>query len=494
MPALDLTLDAHSAPDDAAVAASFRDPGGFVFERDGLLLRQVNPCFAEHYDLLMHSGLYDELTAAGLLIEHEEADEPAWRFSEAHRVLRPRRVPLITYPYEWCFSQFQDAALATLDIQRRALARGLWLKDASAYNIQWLAGRPVLIDTLSLERYDEGRPWIAYGQFCRHFLAPLALMHHVDARLGQLSRVHLDGVPLDLASRLLPRWTKLTTGLGLHLHAHARSQRKHSHVSQSRLSSRENGLSPGIGNHQAARRFSRRALDLLLHGLEHTVRNLRPPRDKTPWSDYYTALHNYSDEALLAKERLVAGFVATVRPRNVWDLGANDGRFSRLAAAHGTEVAAWDLDFACVERNYVQARGNGQGNVLPLLLDLINPSPACGWAHHERMSLAQRGPVDLVLALGLIHHLAIGNNLPLARVAEFLARLGRSLVIEFVPKTDSQVRRLLASRADVFPAYQREAFEAAFRAWFRIVAAEPIPGTESATAAGRTIYLMETFR
>jgi hypothetical protein len=147
-------------------------------------------------------------------------------------------------------------------------------------------------------------------------------------------------------------------------------------------------------------------------------------------------------------------------------------------------VIAFDIDPAAVERNYRQVRSTGESGILPLLLDFANPSPAQGWAHSERLSLEQRGPADALLALALIHHLAIGRNLPLDRVAAFLSRLGRALVIEFVPKSDEQVQRLLRNRADIFPGYTVEGFEAAFRRHFRIESVQPI------AESGRTVYLM----
>jgi len=201
--------------------ASFRDPAGVVFRRDGVVLRQVNECYRADYDRLVGSGLYDALVARGLLIPHEEV-EAAPLDHAAYRILRPEPVPFISYPFEWCFSQLKHAALATLDIQETALASGMSLKDASAYNIQFRGCQPVLIDTLSFERYRDRQPWVAYRQFCRHFLAPLALMSAVDVRLGQLAQVHLDGVPLDLASRLLPARTRLRFSLASHTPARRR--------------------------------------------------------------------------------------------------------------------------------------------------------------------------------------------------------------------------------------------------------------------------------
>ena len=186
------------------VAGSFRDPAGFVFTRDGVLYRQVNESFRSNFEALSTSGLYDALTERGLLIRHEEVDEAPADPSVAAVVIRPERVPFISYPYEWCPGQLRAGAIATLEAQKVALEHGMTLRDASAYNIQFVGGRPVLIDTLSFEPAVEGRPWVAYRQFCQHFLAPLALTSQVDVRLNQLSRVHIDGIPLDLAAALLP--------------------------------------------------------------------------------------------------------------------------------------------------------------------------------------------------------------------------------------------------------------------------------------------------
>jgi hypothetical protein len=218
-----------------AIGASFRDPAGFVFEKDGRLFRQINRGFADEFDAFVSSGLYRYLVDEGLLIPHVEhaigtVSSPAPAL--AHRMIEPERVGFVSYPYEWCFSQLKDAALATLSIQSKALERGFSLRDASAFNIQFHRGRPLLIDTLSFERYREGEPWVAYRQFCQHFLAPLALAAHVDARLSLLARQFIDGIPLELAAAMLPFRTRLSPSLFIHLHLHARSQRRFASVTR----------------------------------------------------------------------------------------------------------------------------------------------------------------------------------------------------------------------------------------------------------------------
>ena len=216
-----------TGPTDTRHPGSFRDPAGFIFERDGVVHRQINEPYADTYASLMDSGLYQNLVDAGLLIPHVElADDAPPAAKDAHRVIRPEPLGFNSQPFEWSFTQLRDSALATLDIQRRAMRFGLSLKDASAYNIQLHNTRPVLIDTLSFEIHDQDYPWVGYRQFCQHFLAPLALMAHVDVRLGRMMESHIDGIPIDLASRLLPFRTMMRFGLAVHIHFHAKSQRR----------------------------------------------------------------------------------------------------------------------------------------------------------------------------------------------------------------------------------------------------------------------------
>ena len=454
---------------EETVPGSFRDPSGFLFWRNGELYRQVNEIYREHYDLLISSGLCRELQEEGLLIAHEECGPGMARTPGAYKVIRPALVPFISYPYEWCFSQLKDAALLTLAIQKKALEHGMSLKDASAYNVQFVNGRPLLIDTLSFEKYPEGRPWVAYRQFCQHFLAPLALMAHRDVRLNQLSRLHLDGVPLDLASALLPARTRLKFSLLSHVHLHARSQKRYADK-------------PVQGRHRPMGRF---ALQALLNSLETAVKKLRWQPRGSEWAEYYDHT-NYSDQALEFKGRLVTDFLQQLSPRHVCDIGANTGFFSRLASRLGIPTVALDIDAAAVEKNYLQCRRGIEKFLLPLVGDITNPNPGIGWENRERMPLLQRVPVDTVLALALVHHLAIANNLPLAKIADFFSRICRSLVIEFIPKDDSQVRLLLATREDIFPDYHAAGFEKEFQRYFAIERREAIAQSE------RILYLMSS--
>lgn len=452
-------------------SGSFRDPSGFIFHYKGELYRQVNTIYKGDYELLSRSGLYQELIDNNLLIKHVEVSKTykGPKTKDCFRIIKPELVDFVSYPYEWSFSMLKDAALLTLKIQKLALARDLSLKDANAYNIQFHKGMPILIDTLSFEKYNPGEPWMAYKQFCQHFLAPLSLMAYGDVRMGLALREYIDGIPLDLATRLLPRKTKLKLGLFLHVHTHAKAQTKHQ----------------SSGETAKSQKISKQALLGIINSLERSVKNLSWEPKNTQWGEYYS-FTNYQKQAFKRKNEMVEKYVKSVRPKTVWDLGANTGVFSKIAARTAKSVVAFDIDPAAVEKNYQDIKKKETTNLLPLVQDLTNPSPGLGWAGSERDSLATRGPVDLVMALALIHHLRIGNNVPLDMIAKFFASLGDSLVIEFVPKADSQVQKLLASREDIFADYDQAGFEKAFNNYYRIVRHEPIKGTK------RTLYLMRT--
>ena len=433
---------------------SYRDPSGFVFRRDGVLYRQVNQTFADDWSAFESSGLHAALLSKALLIADEPAALDVAAEPGAVAVIRPKEIGFISYPFEWSFSQLKDAALLTLQAQALAAEHGMTLRDASAYNVQFQRGRPILIDTLSFERARPDEPWKPYRQFCEHFLAPLALMAHRDGRLGLLLRDFIDGVPLDLASELLPRGTRWSPGLAAHVHLHARAQRQHADGGRE--------AAPKSVTMSQTRRLA------LLDHLRRTVEGLRLPARGTEWADYADQT-SYSAAATASKETIVRDMLIAAGGKVAWDVGANTGRYSAIAVGAGYDVIALDIDWAAVERHYLALREAGEQRIMPLLADLADPSPAIGWANRERASLLERATADVVVALALVHHLAIGRNVPLGMVSELLARLGRSLIVEFVPKLDPMVQRLLATREDIFPDYSLEGFRAAFMRHFRVI-------------------------
>ncbi len=452
---------------------SFRDPAGHVFKRDGTLFRQVNSVYKAHYERLMSSGLYDRLASDGLLIPHAETDDVEADSDKSFKVLRPKQVPFISYPYEWSFSQLHDAALLTLRVQETALRFDMSLKDATAFNVQFLGGKPVLIDTLSFEIVRPGEPWPAYRQFCRHFLAPLALTSMVNAGLGRLARLHLDGIPLDLTARLLPLRARLRPSLLSHIFLHARFE-TWAEKRSSRIP-REKGGS-----------VSERARLGILDSLRSSVSGMQSTPIRTVWSEYYRN-SRYSAEAFHEKQRIVRKFLDQCpADKPVWDLGANIGLFSRMASQGNRLTLSLDSDPEAVDQNYRITKAERAGNVLPLLVDLLNPSPSIGWNGRERKSIFDRiRPDATVLALALIHHLAIGQNLDFQKLAKFFRRLGGHLIVEFVPKEDSQVRRMLRFRDDIFKDYHEDHFRREFEREFTILKKRSVGDT------GRLLYLMQ---
>jgi len=451
--------------------ASFRDPAGFVFRRNGILYRQVQPPAAPDWAAFQSSGLYARLVAGALLVEHADVSPSDAARPDAVAVIRPRELELISYPYEWCFTQLQEAALLTLDLQARSLDSGMRLRDASAYNVQFEAGRPIFIDSLSFEVAPETEPWPAYRQFCEHFLAPLALMAHRDARCGVMLRDFIDGVPLDLAAALLPWRTRLNVGMSAHVHLHARAQRR---------AAADAGPAKGAGR---APRISATGQRALLDSLRRTVAGLRV-QPGGHWADYASTT-SYSDAATASKGEIVRSMLVMARGRTVWDLGANTGVYSAVATRAGYRVVAFDQDASSVEAHWRHVRGERNPAILPLVLDLTNPSPSLGWGLRERRSFLERGEPDAMMALALIHHLAIGNNVPLERIADLFALIAPRAIVEFVPKEDPMTQRLLAARPDIFANYTIGGFRDAFGPRFRTVRESPISNSP------RTLFLLE---
>lgn len=458
---------------------SFRDPSGFVFSRDGILYRQVNNSYKDEYEFFIDSGLYNDLIESSLIVEHEVVDTAPFDDSISYLVIKPTELPFISYPYEWCFSQYQRAALTTLEIQKKALAYEMILKDSSAYNIQFKDNNPILIDTLSFERFREGSPWEGYLQYCKHFLAPLLLMAHRDVRMNALLRVFIDGIPLDITSSLLPVWTRFNFPTLAHIHLHAKAQKRYA----------SGGSDSDLNKINQPDKTSLRKEGILgiIESLERQIRKLKPNQKATSWEDY-GSFHNYSDHSYQQKLKLVDTFIQQADPKTVWDFGANTGDFSRLASRRGIASIAFDIDPNAVEQGYLKSVAGQDTNIQHYIIDLFNPSPDLGWNNQERNSLRARGPADLLLALALIHHLAIGNNLPFSMISEFFSVIADWLVIEFVPKTDSKVKILLSSRKDIFSEYTVEKFESSFAADFSIIEKRRIRDTD------RTLYLMKRNR
>ncbi|MBW6473578.1 MAG: hypothetical protein K0B14_10665 [Anaerolineaceae bacterium] len=451
--------------------SSFRDPSGFVFFQDGKIFRQINKFYQKDYEQLISSGLYERLEKKRKLISHTEVDLLSLEPNLLFKIIEPEPIKFISYPYEWSFSQLKDAALLTLNIQKEALLSGMTLKDASAFNIQFQNGHPILIDTLSFSKYIEGEAWIAYKQFCQHFLSPLALMGLKDIQLNELLKNHIDGIPLQLTSKLLPIRSWFNFGILSHIHLHAKVQKNITNEKTYKKESNQN--------------ISKTALIGIVENLENTINKIKWTPKGTDWISYYQKT-NYSDPAFEEKKKFIKGILLDLQPKTVIDLGANTGVFSR--ECHNLDdcfVVSSDIDPGAVELNYLEVKRSKEKNLLPLVIDLTNPSPSIGWSNHERLSFSQRAKADVIMVLALIHHLAISNNLPLSKILKYFSEMAKYLIIEFVPKEDSQVKRLLSNRDDIFDEYTLEGFIKAVDNYYMIIEKMKIPDTD------RIIFLLK---
>jgi SAM-dependent methyltransferase len=425
--------------------ASFRDPSGRVFYRDGQVFRGLSPVAAQDWRALAASKFFANAVKAGKITPTEEVEKT----DEWDAVLRHERIPFVSYPFEWSFAMLRDAALLHLDLLQAALAEGLTSKDGSAYNLQWRGASPVFIDVGSFEPARPGEPWAGYRQFCQTMLYPLMLQAHLGLDFQPWLRASVDGVEPAPMRRLFGGARRFKAGVLKHVHLHdaVQSRNARSSTGEVRAELRDAGFSEELV------KATVRAIDKLVRGLDW-----QPPASH--WTAYQQTC-SYSDADRAAKvefvERAIQG-----RSRLTLDLGANDGTYSRIAAKHSDYVVAVESDAAVVDKLYRDLRDEGERRVLPIVMDLADPSPGIGWRGRERASFEQRAGAgaDAVLARAVIHHLAIGRNVPLPEIVDWLAALGRRVVVEFVEPADPMAQRLLANKPEgLFPDYRRDVFE-----------------------------------
>lgn len=456
-------------PELEADPGSFRDPSGVVLYAGQRVLRALQEPAASAIGELFASGLLPSMIERGAVVgtrmlarDEERALYAA--LPEAALILEHERVPFISYPYEWPFEALRAAALRTLEVLSDALDRGYVLKDATPFNVQFAGATPRIIDVGSFERLEPGRPWAGYAQFCRTFLNPLLLQSLAGVPYQPWLRGSLEGIDPSQLGALLPLRQKLRPDVALHV------------VAQGWLDRRA-GSWRGAESKVAGRRMPEGALRRLAGQLEGAVRRRkRRSGNRSHWVEYEAQCH-YAPEATATKRAVVEGVLRERRPRVVWDLGCNTGQYSLLAARHARHVVAMDGDEQAVGVVYERAL-RAAPNVLPLVVDLANPSPDQGWAHQERRSLLSRGPADLALCLALMHHLVLGLGVPVGRFVDWLAASAREAVVEYVPPSDPQAQTLLRHRSGLVRLYDRAEFEHELARVFTVRAITPLPGCE----------------
>jgi hypothetical protein len=457
-----------------AEPGSFRDPLSRVFVSDDEVLRAFTPQGWAEHEAVADSTFFTELTAAGDVVGTHPADASVLASlpGDWAGVVRHDRIDPITYPYEWTFEMLRDAALLQLDVTRRAISEGFITKDATPFNVQFEGTRPVFIDVGSFERLEPGSPWPGYRQLCEQFLNPLVLQAIGGLPFQPRLRGSLRGIPPSEVAPLIRGRSRFDRRLLVHVVLHARAEQKHAADDPKAMTDelRRAGFGPAV-------------LDAQLRNLERTIRSLRWKRSDSAWSGYGDRAH-YSDADLSAKEAVVESTVRDLGPDLVLDLGANDGRFSQVAVAAGAKGAvAVDSDAVVVDLLYRDLRAAGEQRILPLVVDLADPPPAQGWRHAERRSFTERMRPDLVLALAVVHHLALTDTVPFEGIVDFLADFGAPLVVELPHRDDPMVQLLLARKRDgLFDHYDTERWEAALDTRFVVDEKVELP------SGRRTLY------
>ena len=445
-------------------AGSFRDPSGFIFYQNDQVFRSVNYNYKTNFDHLIDSGLYEELVNENLLIDHHELIDQK-KEANQYKILRVTKIPFISYPYEWSFNQFKDAILLTLEIQKKSIKYGMTLKDATPFNIQFKDNKPVFIDTLSFELIENNNfVWKPYKQFCEMFLGPLCLMKYVDPNLNKLLINHINGIPIDLVVKLLPFRSKFNFTVLIHLIIHNLIKGKKGADSKKDKKNMIISKSKHLN---------------IINQLESFVSEIDPPLIKTEWGEYNEETLSEKKGYVVDKQNTLKSFLENNKYKLCWDIGSNDGFFSRIIGEKYSEnVISFDIDWNCVDENYLNCKSSGIKNVFPLILDLSNPSPSIGWLNKERASVYERfGSPDLISCFAIMHHI-INAGIPLENFIEFLSKSSKDVLIEYVPMSDPKCQIIFESRGNDFNYPSLEFFKEALLNRFEIINSHKLDETD----------------
>lgn len=455
------------------IAGSFRDPGGCLFFKGKKVYRTVTSQAVEDFDFVENTGLIQKLEKNHQIVWSKKVSKSVLGSDgkEAHYVLEHERIPFISYPYEWPFSLLKAAAVLQLDILLEALNHNVTLSDASAYNIQFIGTRPIFIDRLSFIRYREGQIWVGYRQFCEQFLFPLMLACYCDIPYHAWYRGEVEGIPLGATAKIIPFGKKFAPGVFKNITMQNLLQTRAGDIGKEKNAEI-------LKKFQLSRKIFKRNLESLKKLISGLNLKTGPPSE---WEDYDKD-HSYSSAEEKAKAAFIASFCQKTKPKMVWDLGCNTCAYSGKALTCGADyTVGFDADLGALEKGVARSRSKNL-TLLPLYMKLTNVSPSQGWNQHERDGLFERKNADGILALALIHHLAISGNVPLSQIVNWLVDLAPVGVIEFVPKNDAMVKRLLAIREDIFTDYTIEDFRTYLKRGTKIVAEETI------SKSGRTLF------
>ena len=456
-------------------SASFRDPSGHVYELDNRILRTITTKAKSHYEYVRDSKVINRFIKNEWVIDTKEINDglPDLRTDNVCYIVEHSKIPYISYPYEWSFEMLKAAALRHLEIQIELLKNNISLSDASAYNIQFDGANPMFIDYLSFRRYVDGEFWLGHQQFCEQFLNPLLLRSYIGISHNSWFRGSMEGITTSDINKLLPLYRKFSWRVFTNICLPDLMQKKA--VNKNKI--KDESLNK--------MNLQKQGYTGMLAQLHNWIDGLSPSdTTKTTWSDYATT-HSYSNDEEKAKHNFIKEFVDQTQPEFVIDLGCNTGEYSETALEAGAKyIVGYDYDLNALDQAYNRAKDK-QLKFLPLYLDAANPSPNQGWREKERKGFTERINADAIIALALEHHLAIGRNIALDDLVEWLVSLAPKGIIEFVQKSDPMIQKMLALREDIFSDYTEDNFKSALEKNARIVKREVISSTN------RSLYWFE---
>ena len=442
---------------------SFRDPSGFVVLENDKVLRVINNSYKENYKKTLESGLYQKLLDEKFIVDQKEISGKTYAETQ-YKLLEAEKIDTITYPYEWSFSQFKDAALLTLKIQKIAVKHGMKLKDATPFNVQFHNNKPIFIDTLSFEKIEnENFSWNAYRQFCEMFFGPICLMKFIDPRINKNLISFINGIPLDLLCKQLTFFQKLNPSIFIHLVLH-------SWISNRKNQNKEGAKEKIISKSQHLNIVSQ---------LESFITSLEILDKKSEWGDYNEETVSEKEGYVIDKQKTVNKLLGEQDFQLAWDVGSNDGFYSRIIGKnYAQKVISMDIDWKCVEKNYLTNKEKEIDNVFPMIFDLSNPSPSIGWMNKERSAIFSRiGNPDLITCFAIMHHI-INANIPIELFVEFIGKSSSHVLIEYIPLIDPKCEEIFSSRGDDFNYPDKNYFESLISIEFNILFEKTLNETE----------------
>jgi len=431
---------------------SFRDPSGYVYSEKNKIFRVVNTSYSGEYKHLMKSGLYQELTEKEFLVKHKEVKNNL--DNKKFKVLEADKIFPINYPFEWSFSQLRDAAILTLKVQKIAIKYGMTLKDATPYNVQFNGFKPIFIDTLSFNKIvNENYAWVAYKQYCEMFLGPLCLMSYQDPTLNKLLIPFLDGIPLRLTNKILKLKHKVKPSIFVNL------------ILPNLITPKLNSNRSSVNNKKISLKQHLNIIEQLLS----FTNNLNVLKEESEWGEYNSETIFEKESYVIEKEKVIEEFLKDRKFKIVWDIGSNDGFYSRkVSALTQSHVMSLDIDWQCVEKNYLINKKKKLNKITPILFDISNPSPSIGWANKERTDIFSRiGSPDLICLFAVMHHI-LNKNIPFEFLMNFIVKSRSDVLIEYVPFYDPKCQIIFETRTDDFYYPNKEEFENSIKENFKI--------------------------